>query len=192
MKINHGNKISHKLSRNKQIQNIVIVVMITTITITTGFIIANTKSISNVYGEVPIDNIKCEAMEPGFFHIHSHLSIFINGKNYTLPPLIGITENCLYWLHTHDDSGVIHIESPETRNFTLGNLFDIWNKKFNNNQIFDNIANEGNKLNVYVNGTKVPSESNFRDIVFHSHDVIAIIYGKPPVAIPSKYDFGLL
>jgi hypothetical protein len=166
--------------------------IIATLTIVSKISTINTKSVSNVYGEVPIENINCEAMEPGFFHIHSHLSIFINGKNYTVPALIGITENCLYWLNTHDDSGVIHIGSPETRNFTLGNLFDIRNKKFNNDQIFDNKVNGTNTLNVYVNGTKVPAESKFRDIVIHAHDVIAIVYGKPPAAIPSKYDFGLL
>lgn len=30
-----------------------------------------------------------------------------------------------YWLHTHDESGVIHIESPLRRAFTLGNVFDL-------------------------------------------------------------------
>ena len=131
-------------------------------------------------------------MEPGYYHIHSHLSIFISGKNYTIPPLIGITENCFYWLHTHDDTGIIHIESPIKRNSTVGNLFDIWNKKFDNSQIFDNIKNGNNELNVYVNGTKIPSGTNFRDIVFNSHDVITIVYGKPPNLIPTKYYFGSL
>jgi hypothetical protein len=65
-------------------------------------------------------------MEQAAFHIHTHLDILINGKSYTIPPQIGIIPGkCFYWLHTHDESGVVHIESPVTRNFTLGQFFDI-------------------------------------------------------------------
>lgn len=93
----------------------------------------------------------------GGFHIHTHLDIFINGNHYTVPSQIGIKpdDRCLYWLHTHDDNGVIHIEAPEKRDFTLGKFFDIWDKKFSNAQIFDNEVNGNNTLSVYVNGHKV-------------------------------------
>jgi hypothetical protein len=55
-------------------------------------------------------------MEPSVFHIHSHLIILINGHYYAVPALIGITNNCFYWLHTHDGTGIIHIESPVKEN----------------------------------------------------------------------------
>ena len=138
-----------------------------------------------------IDNIRCEVLEHLTFHIHAHLDIFINGKPYIVPSQIGIIPNkCLYWMHTHDDTGVIHIESPENRNFTLGQFFDIWNEKFNNTQIFDNIVsnNTNNTLSVYVNGNKA-SSVDYRDIKLTSHDEIAIVYGKPPDTIPSIYHF---
>jgi hypothetical protein len=138
-----------------------------------------------------IDNIKCEVIEHLNFHIHAHLDIFINGKPYIVPSQIGIIPNkCLYWMHTHDDTGVIHIESPENRNFTLGQFFDIWNEKFNNTQIFDNIVSnsKNNTLSVYVNGNKA-SSVDYRDIKLTSHDEIAIVYGKPPDTIPSIYHF---
>ena len=61
--------------------------------------------------------------------LDAKLAIFINGKNHTVPALIGITNYCFYWLHTHDQSGIIHIESPIHRAFTLGNFFDIWKQK---------------------------------------------------------------
>jgi hypothetical protein len=137
----------------------------------------------------PIDSIQCGAMEQLGFHIHAHLDIFINGQHSTVPALIGITGKCFYWLHTHDESGVIHIESPVKRDFNLGHLFDIWNRKFNNTQIFDNVVSNTNALNVYVNGTEVPEGTSYRDIVLHAHDVISIVYGKPPNAIPSQYEF---
>jgi hypothetical protein len=142
-----------------------------------------------------IDNIQCEDIERSNFHIHAHLDIFINGMTYTVPSNIGIISGkCLYWMHTHDDSGVIHIESPVKRTFTLGQFFDIWNKKFSNNQIFDNkVVSSGNNningsLNVYVNGNKAGG-TNYRDIKLNAHDEIAIVYGIAPTTIPSKYNF---
>jgi hypothetical protein len=140
---------------------------------------------------VGIENIKCETVERTTFHIHAHLDIFINGKPYTVPAQIGIVpDKCLYWMHTHDDTGVIHIESPESRTFTLGQFFNIWNKKFNNTQIFDNIVsnNKNVTLSVYVNGNKV-SSVDYRNIKLNSHDEIAIVYGKAPDTIPSRYHF---
>ena len=53
-------------------------------------------------------------MEHFSLHIHAHLDIFINGNPYAVPSEIGIIPNqCIYWMHTHDDSGIIHIESPQ-------------------------------------------------------------------------------
>ena len=71
-------------------------------------------------------------------------------------------------------------------------MFNIWNKKFDNHQLFDNVINGTNTIDVYVNGTKVPNETNYRNIVLKAHDVITIAYGSLPAAIPSKYDFGSL
>lgn len=147
--------------------------------------------LASALSSLGIDNIRCEVIEHLTFHIHAHLDIFINGKHYTVPSQIGIIPSkCLYWMHTHDDTGVIHIESPENRNFTLGQFFDIWNEKFNNTQIFDNIVsnNKNNTLSVYVNGNKA-SSVDYRDIKLKSHDEIAIVYGKPPDTIPSSYRF---
>jgi hypothetical protein len=154
------------------------------------FAVTNIKFSSYANAAPPIDGIRCEAMEHSIFHIHSYLSIFINDHNYAVPALIGITNNCFYWLHTHDTTGIIHIELPIKREFNLGELFDIWNKKFDNSHLFDIVVGDTkNTLNVYVNGIKVSNGTNYRDIVFHAHDVITIVYGKPSNAIPTKYDF---
>jgi hypothetical protein len=101
----------------------------------------------------------------------------------------GITTRCIYWLHAHDESGIIHIESPVNGDFTLGQFFDIWNKKLNNTQIFNYVANVKSPLNVYVNGTKVPNGASYRDIKLHAHDEIAIVYGTNLSTIPSSYNF---
>jgi hypothetical protein len=137
-------------------------------------------------GQYPaINGIKCDKTEHFNFHYHAHLDIFINGVSYTVPAGIGIKPaECIYWLHTHDISGIIHVESPDNRSFTLGQFFDIWGKKFNNTQIFDfAIDNTQNQsLAVYINGTKVNSQ--YPDIPLHNHQYITIVYGKHPSEIP--------
>jgi hypothetical protein len=139
-----------------------------------------------------IDGIQCNSMEQSAFHVHSHLDIIINSVYFLLPSQVGIPGNCFYWLHTHDESGKIHIEAPMLRDFTLGQFFDIWNKKLSNDQIFNYVANANNPLKVYVNGTKVPDGTNYRDIKLNTgrsaHNEIAIVYGTPPSAIPKSYD----
>ena len=136
----------------------------------------------------PIDDIPC-GLEGTVMHIHTHVDIFINGQAYTILAGVGIVPNkCLYWMHTHDSSGVVHVESPTQMDFTLGKFFDIWGKAFNNTQIFDYRAGSSNPLIVYVNGQS--AGGNYRDIVSHQHDEIAIVYGTPPTQVPSSYAFA--
>ena len=74
-----------------------------------------------------VDGIQCSTTEQTLFHIHTHLTIFVNGSARQIPQDVGFNDNtCLHWLHTHAPDGIIHIESPEHRAFTLGNFFDIW------------------------------------------------------------------
>jgi hypothetical protein len=140
-----------------------------------------------------IDGIRCDTMEFTKFHIHAHLDIFVDGKPFTVPSQIGIDPEgrCLYWLHTHDTSGVIHVESPIEREFTVGNFIDIWDQTFNNTQIFDNNLNNTNSmLSIYVNGGKVPISTDFRNISISAHDEIALIFGPLQAdKIPLHYPF---
>jgi hypothetical protein len=145
---------------------------------------------SNSQNGLTIDGIPCNTMEQLQFHIHAHLDVFVNGHSIYIPPQIGIVDDkCIYWLHTHDSTGIIHIESPSKRDFTLGQFFQIWKSKLNNSSTFEAIL--GGKLVpiVYVNGNKVPSSINYKDVKLNAHDEIAVIYGKPPNSIPSKYSF---
>ncbi|HZD35412.1 MAG TPA: hypothetical protein VE130_09430 [Nitrososphaeraceae archaeon] len=146
---------------------------------------------SLTYAARTIDGIQCNTMEQAAFHVHAHLDIFINGELATVPSQIGINSDagCLYWLHTHDDRGVIHIEAPIKREFTLGNFFDIWGQVFNNTHLLDD-EDTNNTISIYVNGIKVPTDMDYRSINLNAHDEIAIVYGEMPLdKIPSSYDF---
>jgi hypothetical protein len=141
-----------------------------------------------------VDGIRCDTMEFTKFHVHAHLDIIVDGKPFIVPSQIGIDPNgrCLYWLHTHDDSGIIHIESPVEREFTIGNFIDIWGQTFNTTHLFDtDVFNDINgMLNIYVNGLKVPTGSDIRSIEINAHDEIALIFGTIEAdKIPSRYEF---
>ncbi|MGH9995329.1 MAG: hypothetical protein ACRD4J_08880, partial [Nitrososphaeraceae archaeon] len=88
----------------------------------------------------------------------------------------------------HDDSGIIHIESPVERQFTIGNFIDIWNRTFNNTQLFD--TNPTITLSMFVNGAKVPTDTDLRNVNINAHDEIALVFG--PIQadkIPTRYEF---
>ncbi len=88
-----------------------------------------------------VDGIGCQTSEQTIFHIHAHLTVFTNGSPRQIPAGIGIpgakaqntpqgpfiaSGTCFYWLHTHAADGIIHIESPVHRTYTLGDFFDEW------------------------------------------------------------------
>ncbi|HEY6283316.1 MAG TPA: hypothetical protein VIW22_05260 [Nitrososphaerales archaeon] len=73
----------------------------------------------------------CIAAQNYYIHIHPYLQIWVDGKNVSIPGNIGITESvsCLEPIHTHDSSGILHVELSQAeanRNWTLGNFFSIW------------------------------------------------------------------
>ena len=57
---------------------------------------------------------------------------------------------------------------------------------FNNTRLFDNNLNETNStLSMYVNGVKVPTNTDFRNVNINARDEIALIFGQIPK--PIKY-----
>lgn len=128
-----------------------------------------------------IDGIECDRTEYSTFHVHAHLDVFFNGQPYTVPAFIGILDNtCLYWLHTHDTSGIIHIESPQAQQFTLGEFFDIWKSTSTG------VPQNGNPA-IFVNGQ--PVNTSISNIPLNPHDEIVLVYGNAPANIPSYYQF---
>ena len=127
-------------------------------------------------------------------HIHEHLDVVVNGKLYPVPALIGINlpQRFVTELHTHDESGIIHVESPTVRTFTLGNFFDVWGLRFSSQCLGGYCANGARHVEVWVNGKRVRTDP--RKIVLISHQEIVVAYGtlaslKPLGPIPATYPF---
>ena len=125
-------------------------------------------------------------------HIHQHLEIFVNGRSVVVPPNIGIAAGGAFFspIHTHATDGIIHVESPTQRTFTLGQFFDVWGVKLTPTCIGGYCNSAGAALVAYVNGHKVTGDPGL--IVLGSFDEIVLTDGTPaqlPNPIPSSFKF---
>jgi hypothetical protein len=122
-------------------------------------------------------------------HIHQHLDVFVNGKKKPVPALIGIFNTAggfITDIHTHDTTGVIHVESPsKSQKFSLGEFFAVWGVRFTPKCI-GGYCKPSTNWSVYVNGKPVADPQN---LVLQSHQEIAVVIGKPPPNIPATYTF---
>jgi len=144
-----------------------------------------------------VDGIGCQSSEQTLFHIHAHLTIFVNGSARQVPAAVGIpgaqatstpqgpfieTGTCFYWLHTHAADGIIHIESPVHRTYTLGNFFDEWGQPLGPDQVG---PATGHVVAIY-NGQVY--QGNPRNIPLNAHAQIQLEIGTPLVA-PEQITF---
>jgi len=167
--------------RPSKAKNKIIAIAIIAAIVATLVVVSNRLDNTKVSNFPLVDDIECDTTEYTVFHVHAHLDIFVNGHPITIPAFIGIKgTTCLYWLHTHTTDGVIHIESPKERGFTLGQFFDIWQS-----------TNTGLPPNeepiIYVNGQAVTTI--LKDTPLHAHDEIVLVYGSPPSNMPAFYQF---
>jgi len=117
-------------------------------------------------------------------HAHQHLDVFVNGKRVVVPAGIGIGDGLLSPLHTHDDSGVVHVESTTVRSYSLAEFFAVWGVRLTKTCLADECG-EG-KLHLFVNGKPAADPNR---IVLSQHLEIAVAFGPPPKPVPSSYRF---
>jgi hypothetical protein len=121
-------------------------------------------------------------------HIHQHLDLWVNGKKVPIPQSVGIqNDSYITSLHTHDTSGLIHVESPEKRNFSLGEFFGVWGVRLDSKCIAD-LCDPNNGIKMWVNGKRYAG--NPADLELKAHQEIAIVLGNPPAKIPDSHKFG--
>ncbi|MDQ6826703.1 MAG: hypothetical protein M3Z14_05835 [Candidatus Eremiobacteraeota bacterium] len=134
----------------------------------------------------PVDGIKCDTAEFATLHVHGHLALFVRGKQIQIPKFVGFARQtsppCLYWVHTHDAAGIIHIESPVVQPFTLGNFFDIWGMDLSPTKV----ATFSGSVIAYVNG--LAYFGDFRAIPVTAHTQVTLEVGTPNVP-PPNYRF---
>jgi len=141
-----------------------------------------------------------ETHEFVFLHVHSHLDVFVNGKKVVVPAGIGIDVHdkavrkftnpqdgtvgyggisppcdkpCISPLHTHFDDGILHTEAKKNQFNRLGQFFTEWGVKL------------PARAKVYVDGKRYNGDA--RTIQLKDKREIAVVVGKPPAHIPSKF-----
>jgi hypothetical protein len=159
---NNSNDVNRPANKNTKTIAVIVAVAIT-ITLVISLSIRSTTMIGAQMGG---------GNKPIIMHFHPHLNIMIDSKPVTVPSQIGI--NTSLWkdhsldqygmqamsdgmsgmapLHTHDASGIIHVESNIIRNYTLGEFLNIWG----------GLDTTGKTVKATVDGKPV---SDFRDIV---------------------------
>jgi hypothetical protein len=177
-------------------------------------------------GSNTIDGVSCSQMsEPasGKLHVHAFVGLYVNGSEEALPSAVGMknpaqpatasqsvqSASCFYHLHTHDYSGLVHIEDDTVaQNNAIGptsyaklkTLFDIWGEPINANTV----ATASGSVAIYIGTPSAPTASNGAEIVhtyapfngdlttikLGHHQAIWIVVGTPPAALPQVL-FGI-
>jgi len=146
-----------------------------------------------------VDGIKCERNAKLVFHVHTHLTLVVDGAARAVPAGVGIwpplgpqnyrhgqfgvtSENCLSWLSTRYADGLVHVESSVQRSFVLGDFFDVWGQPLSRTRVG---PAEG-AVTAMVNGNVWTGDP--RRIPLESHTQIQLQVGTPLVA-PGRIDF---
>jgi|HubBroStandDraft_6_1064221.scaffolds.fasta_scaffold266150_3 hypothetical protein len=149
----------------------------------------------------PVDGIECQTTEQVLFHIHAHLAVYVDGRARGIPEGIGIAPprhevqtpegpfvdggSCYYWLHSHTADGIIHIESPVQRTFTLGNWFDLWGQPLSATRV----GPVTGTVLAYVDGQRFGGDP--RSIPLDAHALIQLDAGGDVPPQPFAFPAGL-
>ncbi|GAC1568037.1 MAG: hypothetical protein NVS3B14_15940 [Ktedonobacteraceae bacterium] len=187
-------------SRNRRVTIFSIVAAFVLMTAVITYIVIQNNASANPLAQAqqvvdptyqPIDGVYCDASEQSAYHIHALLTIYVNGQNVPLSTGIGIapgsTPSCFYWIHTHDSTGVIHIESPTTRTYSLKQFFDIWASFASSSIAYPTQLSSSTGWTIYVNGKQV--NTDFSHLQLTPHELITIAYNSPGIKPVSTYSW---
>ncbi|MEO6209742.1 MAG: hypothetical protein ABIQ10_06400 [Gemmatimonadaceae bacterium] len=135
-----------------------------------------------------VGGIACDGSVP-VQHIHVHLTLIANGVQRAIPLGIGakqgevisnfvVDAHCYYWVHTHDASGIIHIESPNAAQLHVGELFAIWGQPLSRS----NVGGFAGAVTAYVDSTRY--DGDLGSLGFVAHQQITLIVGTVPSQLP--------
>ncbi len=130
-------------------------------------------------------NVPCGSSERFERHAHAHLTIIIRGESRPVPANIGITATSICWLHTHDSTGIIHIEAGDARMLTLGDFFSVWRQQLSGTHIGTESVGRGETIKAFEN--QKPFDGAPETIVLDNKDDIVLQLGPPYPTVPPPY-----
>lgn len=140
--------------RQRTITSIVIVAILVAIIVVAIFLIPRPPP--NV---VPLPNYLDHCVSGSLvYHSHPDLAVTVSGQAIVIP--VTFDASCAQPIHTHDSTGVLHVETDQNQNYTIGDWFLLWghfaNSQtqtiFNRTQIFNNKVDFTHHLSMTVNG----------------------------------------
>lgn len=148
---------------------------------------------ANQEAQVKAAGLSLSTHETLTVHYHAHLDVFVNGATVPVPAGLGINIGAngkapphgapgIAPLHTHDESGVLHIEAPKEATFTLGQVFIEWNIALNSDEVGSYPIQK-----VLVDGKAYDGDP--AGIVLRPHEEIAVVAGTGNADAPQTYQF---
>ncbi len=114
------------------------------------------------------------SLSESILHHHIQLNIFINGQPVTVPASVGYSPELQVFspLHTHDDLGIVHVESADP-NFqpVLGQFMDVWGVYFTPTCIGSFCESGNEQLRVFVNGDEYTGDPTLLPLT----DMLAVV-----------------
>jgi hypothetical protein len=159
------------------IEKVLLMGAILTTTVFVGIVILDSEDIIDLPDYWDIESVCLSSHTSEITHYHVNVEIIIDGDDYLIANNIGIEDsNCpdgMRGIHTHDDTGKLHIETPSDMDATLGSFFNIWGKNFDEDEILGNHENSDYEIVMYVNGK---SNSEYEQYSLQNNDNIEIRY----------------
>jgi hypothetical protein len=135
-------------------------------------------------GTAAVDGVACANTVK--YHIHGLLSIYRNGVRLALPGSIGRAA-CNYEMHTHDGSGVLHIETDVTKTFTLGQFFALWGQPISASAV---AGLPGTPSYYVIENEKITRVTGDpAAITLGAHKEVLVVTGTPPTQVP-RYNWN--
>ncbi|MCQ9163458.1 MULTISPECIES: hypothetical protein [unclassified Arthrobacter] len=122
-------------------------------------------------------------------HIHTHLGITADGRSIMVPGDIGIDlgAQMISPLHTHDSTGIIHVESPVVKPFNLGEVFTEWDVALTANRVGSYSTSGGYTITTFVNGKKQAGNPAAIQLANHEDVDIVITSGTGTAKAPAPF-----
>jgi hypothetical protein len=145
------------------------------------------------------------------YHVHAHLDVYVNGRHIAVPSGIGIeihdpgvknepapdgstvyggiqlcVKPCISPLHTHDDTGVLHTESPTPTPNRLGQFFTEWGVRLSRSCV-GGYCSPRARISFVVDGKPFTGDPSSLELADRRE--IAIVIGRPPARIPNVAGF---
>jgi hypothetical protein len=124
-------------------------------------------------------------------HYHAHLDVLVDGRPVPVPAGIGIdeTKRLISPLHTHDGTGVVHIESAKDVPFTLGQVFAEWGQPLTDRHVGPVTLTSGQVLRVFRNGQQASGDPAALRLGAHDEIVVWVGASDAQPKVSASYSF---